>query len=323
VGTTPAKSVLLVDDLEESRRASRRLVESLGYKVTDVSDGLAALDSAKTKKPDLLLLDVRMPGMDGFEVARRYRAEVSERTPIVMLTALDDLETRVRSIDAGANDVLTKPAERSLVAVRLRTLLEHEEKFDKLTACQQSAFALVKAVETKSKHTSGHARRTALWASKMGRDFGLSAERVAIVQAGGLLHDVGKIGVPDAILEKPSDLTPDEVDVMHTHPNLGDLIIKAGSIDPIVAQCARNHHERMDGRGYPDRLPLATLPIEVRIVQVADVFDALTSHRPYRRASPPREAIRVLRDGVADGQFEPESVAIIAELVARREIVLH
>jgi cyclic di-GMP phosphodiesterase len=324
VGTDSGKKlVLLVDDVAESRRATRRLVDSLGYDVREADGGLAALDLALAKKPDIVLLDVRMPGIDGFETARRYRSQVSELTPIVMVTALDDLETRVCSIDAGANDVLVKPTERALLSVRLRTLLDQAEKFDALTACQQIAFALTKAVETKSRHTSGHARRCGLWASKMGRDSGFSAERLAVLQAAGLLHDVGKIGVPDSILEKPGPLSEPELDVMRTHPILGDLIIKAGKIDPVVAQCARSHHERMDGRGYPDGVSVGTLPIEVRIVQVADAFDALTSNRPYRRAIAAREAVRVLREGAQEGHFDGSTVEIVSELVERKEIILH
>jgi response regulator RpfG family c-di-GMP phosphodiesterase len=315
------KSVLVVDDAEECRASVRRLVESLGYEVRAVGDGEAALDASSQKKPDLVLLDVSMPGIDGFETARQYRMRVSEQTPIVMLTGLDDMDTRLRSIEAGANDVLTKPARRELVDVRLRTLLEQEEKFARLTSCQQMAFALTKAVETRSKFTSGHARRTGHWAAKMGRELGLPSERVALLQAGGLLHDVGKIGVPENILDKPGALTDDETEIMQGHPRLGELIIKAGRIEPLVAQCVRSHHERMDGRGYPDGVKLGELPFEVRVVQVADVFDALTSNRPYRRASEPDEAVKIIREGVDEGQFCPEASRLLEALVDRGVLV--
>lgn len=311
--------MLLVDDSDECRASSRRLLESLGYDVADFDGATPALDAAARRRPDVALFDVRMPGIDGFELARQYRSTICELTPIVMLTALDDLETRVRAIDAGASDVLVKPAERRLLDVRLRTLLERRERVEMLTACQQIAIALNKAVETKSRFTSGHARRTSLWAARMGGELGFSVERLAILEAGGLLHDVGKIGVPDAILEKTSALTSDERELMKTHPRLGEMILKAGNIDPVVAACARSHHERMDGRGYPDGIPLATLPMEVRIIQVADAFDALTSHRPYRRGSSPEDAAEALQRGVDLQQFDPVAVDLLVRLVERHE----
>jgi response regulator RpfG family c-di-GMP phosphodiesterase len=323
---TGTPSVLLVDDTDECRVASKHLIESLGYEVRDVSNGEDALDAAHSKRPDLMVLDVKMPGIDGIETARRYRRNISESTPIVVLTAMQDLETKVRAIEAGANEVLTKPTVRGLLGLHMRSLLEQEERLDQyvehgeMTACQRMALALTKAVETKSKHTSGHARRTALWSVKIGREIGFKPARVSVLHSAALLHDVGKIGIPESILDKPTKLTAEEMETMQKHPRLGESIIKSGHVDPVVAQCARSHHERMDGNGYPDGVPLDTLPLEVRIVQVCDVFDALTSHRPYRRASSTQEAVRLLRAGAGDGQFDPAAVELLAKLAKRKEI---
>jgi putative two-component system response regulator len=318
--TTLQKTILVVDDADESRRSSQALVESLGYRCVTADGGDTAIELGRQFDPHLVLLDVRMPGMDGYETARAYREKISQETPIVMLTALNGVETRVRSIQAGANDVLTKPTERALLEVRIQSLIHQIDRVKAASASHTVALSLIKAMETKSKHTSGHARRTGLWSGKLAEEFGFGPERIAIIEVAGMLHDVGKIGIPDLILDKPATLTDDENLVMRNHPVLGEIILKSGPADPIVVQSARNHHERMDGRGYPDGRPAIELPLEVRIVQVADVFDAMTSRRPYQSAAPPEKAIDLLRQGADEGQLDGGVVEKLVNLVREGRI---
>ena len=315
------QTVLIVDDRAESRRLARTMVESLGYRAVEAESGAAAVDRIATQVPDLVLLDVVMPGMDGFEVVRRIRSDAPRRIPVVMLTALDDLDTRVKSIEAGADDVLTKPLDASLLGVRLSSLLDHRVRVEKLTANQGAALSLARAVEAKSRYTVGHNARTAHWSAKIGEELGLDAERVAQMYVGAMLHDVGKIGIPDALLNKPAPLTPDEAEVMRTHPIVGDSILKPLQVDPVIEQIARHHHERMDGSGYPDRLKAGDLPVEVRIVSVADAFDALTYDRPYRKATPPSEALPILREAARDGLFDGDLIAVVEHLANQRKLV--
>jgi putative two-component system response regulator len=308
--------VLIVDDEDESRRVTRTMVESLGYQAFDFRDGETALDFAGSRPFHVALLDVRMPAPDGHEVARRLRAS-HPRVSILMVTGLDDLDTRVRSIEAGADDVIVKPVEFSLLGARLRTLLEQRDRLEQAISSQTAAMSLARAVEAKSRYTIGHSRRAALWAEKIARELGFGSERTAQIQVGALLHDVGKIGIPDALLNKPSSLTDDELTIMRAHPVVGEQILKPLQVDPIVVSIAAHHHERVDGGGYPSGWKGDQIPIEVRLVAVADAFDALTSHRPYRRASPASEAVAVLRRAAAEGAFDADVVEAVARLSRR------
>lgn len=316
----PRNLILIVDDSRDVREVIAALLESLDYRCVTADCGEKALEIALRERPDLVLVDVRMPGLDGFETVRRIREKISMRVPIVMLTGLDDVETRVCAIQSGANDILTKPVDRFLLDVRIQTLIEQEKLFDQVSATQHLALALLKAMEAKSRYSSGHARRTGLWAQRISIEFGFSAERALLMRSAGALHDIGKIGVPDAILEKPGPLTPEESEIMKTHTILGELILKSGETDPIIIEIARSHHERMDGGGYPDGKKAADLPVEVKIVQVADVFDAMTSRRPYQQATPPLKAVNLIKESAAQGQVDPQIVNILIELVRTKQI---
>lgn len=318
--TGSKKTILTIDDSGGCRAAIRRLVESLGYNCLEAADGESGLAVAARENPDLVLLDVRMPVLDGYSAAQRYRETISQRTPIVMLTALDSVEARVKSIQAGANDVLTKPIARSLLEIRIQTLLRQELLYDQAAAMHQVSLALMKAMDAKSRHTGGHGQRCGLWAEKLGIEMGLAPERASILRIAGALHDIGKIGISDSVLNKPEQLNESESAEMRNHPMLGALILTSGGAQPIVINTARHHHERMDGRGYPDGIRAGELPLDVRIVQVADGFDAMTSRRPYRAAISPDEAIELLKIGSDQGQFDPEIVGVLTNLVRARKI---
>ena len=300
--------VLVVDD----GRANRELIEACLFGVDCVvrtaEDGPSALKAIQASPPDLVLLDVQMPGMDGYEVCRRMKTNPASRlVPVVMITSLDETNDRIRALEAGADDYMTKPVDRVELVARVRSALRLKAVYDSLDSAEQVIFALAAAVEAKDPYTEAHTQRVADSARAMGVRLGLPATDLDSLYRGGLIHDIGKIGVPDAILLKPGPLNHDEEVTMHLHPLIGENIVSplrtGASLLPII----RNHHEHFDGSGYPDRLSGANIPRLARIVSVCDAFDALINERPYRHAKTLDEAVATLMAGMGH-QWDPEVV---------------
>ncbi|HUO63040.1 MAG TPA: HD domain-containing phosphohydrolase [Terriglobales bacterium] len=313
--------VLAVDDQEDTRRVLQRALTTMGYEVEVACDGIEAL----AKLPlgaDLVLLDARMPGLDGFEVARRIRSDPEHcDLPIIMVTGLDSREDRLRAVEAGVNDFIAKPFELTELRVRTESLLRLKEATDALkrhraeleqavakrtgdlrsalegmAAAQRSTYAahldtirrLVIAAEYKDRDTAAHIERIGLYSELIASLLGLAPGDVEVIRHATPMHDVGKIGVPDAVLLKPGKLDADEWEVMKQHTAIGARILH-GSPSPVLLAgevVALAHHERWDGRGYPQGLSENAIPLAGRICAVADVFDALTSNRHYRDALP-------------------------------------
>ena len=263
--------------------------------------------------PDLVLLDVQMPGMDGYEVCRRIKANSNSRLiPVVMITSLDRVADRVRALEAGADDYMTKPVDRVELVARVRSALRLKSTYDSLDSAEHVIFALAAAVEAKDPYTEAHTHRVAESARRIGSRMGLPASDLDALYRGGLIHDIGKIGVPDAILLKPGPLDAKELMSMHLHPIIGENIVaplrSGAGLLPII----RNHHEHFDGSGYPDRLSGAGIPRLARIVSVCDAFDALVNDRPYRQRKPVDEALAILTAG-AGRQWDPEVVDLFVK----------
>jgi putative two-component system response regulator len=306
-----APIVLVVDDGETNRALVLAYLSDLDCRLRTAEDGPSALAAIEAEPPDLVLLDVQMPGMDGYEVCRRIKARPRGRLlPVVMLTALDHANDRVLALESGADDFMTKPVDRVELVARVRSALRLKAVYDNLDSAEQVIFSLAAAVEAKDAYTEKHTHRVAESARFIGTKMGLSERALDALYRGGIIHDIGKIGVPDAILLKPGPLDASELALMRLHPEIGESIVKplrsAASLLPII----RNHHENFDGSGYPDGLAGRAIPHLARIVAVCDAFDALVTDRPYRKAKSVDDAIAVLVDG-AGKQWDAEAVDVL------------
>ena len=303
--------VLVVDDSPANRDLIEACLAGVECQVRTAEDGQAALRAIQSSPPDLVLLDVQMPGMDGYEVCRRIKQAPSSRLiPVVMITALDRTSDRINALEAGADDYMTKPVDRVELVARVRSALRLKSVYDSLDSAEQVIFALAAAVEAKDPYTEAHTQRVAESARRIGTTLGLTGSELDALYRGGLIHDIGKIGVPDSILLKPGPLDSAELTQMQLHPIIGANIVaplrSGASLLPII----RHHHENYDGSGYPDHLAGESIPRLARIVAVCDAFDALSSDRPYRSRRTTEEALATLRAG-AGRQWDREVVGAL------------
>lgn len=285
-----------MDDVAANRDLLEAHLQELGYDVRQARDGLEALESIETAEPDLVLLDIDMPHLDGLAVCERLKTHPTRRLiPIVIITAYQDRDMRMRGIAAGADDFLTKPFDAKELLIRTRVLLRDRALNKRLDATENVLRAFARAVEARDLYTVHHAERVGLYAREIGRALGHRGEVLDLWYDGGVMHDLGKIAVPDAILLKRGPLSADEEAVMQRHSAEGERIcLPLRSMVPILP-IIRHHHERADGGGYPDRLRREEIPLGARIVAVADAFDAMVSDRPYRAGYLREEARALLR----------------------------
>jgi putative two-component system response regulator len=296
-------TILVVDDEEAIRKLLTAVLEREGYRVVTVADGEAGFRSVGEHAPDLVLLDVGLPRLDGYEVTRRLRLDPRLATlPIILLTGQGQVAD---GLDAGANDFLHKPFDRHELLARIRSALRLRRALVGMEAAHAVVTALANAVEAKDSQTERHCQRLAHLAARLARDIGLPPAEADAVAFGALLHDVGKIGVPEAILTKAAPLDEAEWAIMRTHPEIGERICAPLAAIAAFGPIIRHHHERWDGSGYPDRLEGSTIPVGARIVGLVDAFDAMTHDRSYRHAMSIDEAVgEILRQ--SGRQFDPE-----------------
>jgi putative two-component system response regulator len=295
---TPTPIVLVVDDVAANRELLEGHLDELGYDVRQARDGVEALEAIVADEPDLVLLDIDMPRLDGISVCERLKTHPTRRLiPIVILTAASDRGTRLRGIAAGADDFLSKPFDSKELLVRARVLLRQRALNRRLDATEGVLFALARAVEARDRYTIHHAERVGRYAQAIGTALALDAEDTAMLYDGGMLHDLGKIAIPDAILLKPGPLSEHEFAIMRQHSVEGERICLSLRSVAHYLPIIRHHHERIDGAGYPDHLVGNEIPVGARIVAIADAWDAMVSDRPYRAGLDPDEAIRRLRAG--------------------------
>ena len=301
-----AGRILIIDDEPNNVEVLRRVMTRLGYEVLTASNGESGLHAARHQDPDVVLLDVNMPGMNGFEVCRRLKADPATRlTPIVLITTLSGSADRVRGIDAGADDFLSKPPILAELEARVRSLTRLKRHTDELDSAESVILSLGLTIEARDPHTRGHCQRLAAYAAALGARLGLADDQLVALNRGAFLHDVGKIGIPDAVLLKAGRLTAAEYALMQQHPVIGDSLCRELRLLDDVRPIVRHHHEHPDGTGYPDRLQGEDIPLLARILSVVDVYDALTTERPYKQAMSADHAIRELRAEAAKGwQFE-------------------
>ena len=312
--------ILIVDDESPARMALETLLRREGYDVRDAANGAIALVACTDFKPDLILLDILMPGMDGFEVCRRIKATPETRlTPVVLITGLSDTEDRIRGINAGADDFLSKPIDINELLARTRSLLRLKQYTDELENAEVVLFSLALSIEARDPYTRGHCERLAEMSVMLGKKLGLPEDHITALRRGGIVHDIGKVVVPDAILLKPGPLTPGEIAVMRKHPVVGERICVPLKSLRFVLPIIRHHHEKRDGSGYPDGLSGEEIPLAARILQLADVYDALTTDRPYRTAVPSEVALAMMDEESRLGWWDHEFFAEFREMIRARK----
>ena len=313
---TSATRILVIEDDPANRALLIHLLESEGYRVHATGDGDAGLRAVATTRPDLVLLDVGLPGLDGFELTRRIRLDLRLATlPVLLLTGRTGVDDIVTGLNAGADDFITKPFARPELIARIRSALRLRRALGGMEAAHAVVAALANAVEAKDAPTERHCERLAILGARLGARLGLSAEVLDAVTYGALLHDVGKIGVPDHVLTKPGPLTEPEWALVRRHPEIGERICAPLASFAAFGPIIRHHHERWDGTGYPDRLRGEATSLGARIVGIVDAFDAMTHDRPYRPALTPEQALAELRRE-AGRQFDPELARLFAAEVA-------
>ncbi|NTV63024.1 MAG: response regulator [Oscillochloris sp.] len=319
--------VLIVDDQPRGQQILASLLETEGYQLAYANNGPEALALARTLIPDLVLLDVMMPGMDGFEVCRRLRADpLLSLIPVVLVTALDDNSARMQGIEAGADDFVTKPFNRAELRARVRTITRLNRFRTLLDERQQSAEELAhaydatltgwsRALELRDHETEGHSRRVTSMTLRLAIEMGIIGPELEQIRRGALLHDIGKMGIPDSILLKPGPLSDEEWTIMRRHPVIAyDLLSPVSFLHDALAipWC---HHEKWDGTGYPRGLRGEEIPLAARIFAIVDVWDALSNDRPYRLAWPPERVESHLRS-LANTHFDPRIVGAFMNLIA-------
>jgi putative two-component system response regulator len=304
-----AQRILIVDDNPDNIILTRELLSSRGYDVISASTAEAAQHLIVTQQPDLVLLDVVLPGKSGYELCRELKNDPFTRLiPIVMITGLTDREDKIRGIEAGADDFLNKPIFPEELFARVNSLLKLKEFTDELENVEAVLFSLALSVEARDPYTEGHCDRLSRYSADLGRHLQLDEENVTALKRGGILHDLGKIRVPDEILKKGSDLTPKEWEIMRQHPLIGESICKPLKSLRRVLPIIRNHHEHWNGTGYPDGLRAHDIPLLARILQVVDVYDALRTERPYKKSLMHEDAERTMHNEAAAGFWDKDLV---------------
>jgi len=283
------------------------LLRREGFDVRNASDGPSALAECAMFCPDLILLDILMPGMNGFEVCRRIKATPETRlTPVVLITGLSATEDRIEGINAGADDFLSKPIDINELLARARSLLRLKQYTDELENAEAVVFTLAQSIEARDPYTRGHCERLADMSARLGARLEIPEEDIKALRWAGIVHDIGKVVVPDAILLKPGPLTPEEMAVMRKHSVVGERICEPLKSFRPVLPIIRHHHEKRNGSGYPDGKSGEDIPLTARILQLADVYDALTTNRPYRTAVSSEEALQIMDDEAKLGWWDQE-----------------
>jgi len=316
------QSILVVDDNAANAALLKEMLSSHGYPTVAVQSAAAAETEIQREAPDLILLDVVMPGKSGYELCRELKADSKTRLiPIVMITGLSDREDRLKGIEAGADDFLTKPIYSEELFARVSSLLKLKEFTDELETADSVLCTLGLSVEARDPYTEGHCERLARDAADMARFLGLDDESTVALRRGGYLHDLGKIVVPDEILKKGSDLTPAEWEIMMQHPVTGETICRPLKSLRLVLPIIRYHHEHSDGSGYPDGLRDGEIPLLPRILQVVDIYDALRTARPYKPALGHEQAALTMRAEARSGLWDEELVAEFFRMLDQRQQV--
>ncbi len=312
----PTATVLVADDNWANLELLSELLHDQGYRAICVLDGDQAFKALGSQQIDLVLLDVMMPGRTGFDVCRTIKSNPETRLiPVVLVTGLADSGDRIQGIDCGADDFLSKPVNKQELLARVRSLLRLKQFTDELESAETVLFSLALSIEAKDPYTEGHCDRLSKYSVALAERLGLPEELRVALRRAGIVHDIGKVAVPEHILLKPGPLTPEEWKVMKQHPVVGERICSPLKSFRHVLPVIRHHHEKLDGSGYPDGLKGEDIMLSARILQTVDIYDALTTARPYRKALSPEEAFAVMQQEVKRGWWEGSLVAELEALI--------
>jgi len=310
------QTVLVVDDNEKLAGLFSRLLTDAGYSVELAHDGLSGLKMAAQLLPDVVLLDLMLPEVDGFEVCRRLKREYATRlTPVILVTSLAAREDRIQGLSAGADDFLNKPVDHEELLVRVRSASRVKQFTDDLDSAASIIMIMAVMMEGRDGHSEGHCHRLANYATALGRSLDLGADDLQALHRGGFLHDIGMLSVPDPILRKVGPLEPEEFECVKSHTVVGDSLCANLRSLQAVRPIVRHHHERLDGSGYPDGLAGDDVPLLAQIMSIVDAYDALTTKRPYQDADSVDRALHILADEVARGWRRADLVEGFVDLV--------
>lgn len=308
--------VLIADDDAGVRSVLSRTLGIAGAEVRTVEDGASAIRAAHEWNPDTILLDASMPDMSGFDVCRRLKADAATRlTPVIIITGLDTRDDRRRVLEAGGDGFVPKPFDRAELFARVRSAARTKQATDQLARADAELVLMARSIEAKDPDTLGHCERISDHCARLGARIGMSEGEIEALRLSGIMHDIGKAAVPDAVLQKPSPLNDAEWHLVRAHPVEGErLCSDAPTLRPVLP-IIRHHHEKMDGSGYPDGLAGHAIPKSARVLQICDVYDALTTARRYRWAESPEGALGIIESEVQRGWWDPVIFSAFRELV--------
>jgi putative two-component system response regulator len=312
--------ILVVDDDRQNRVFLKRILQPMGFRVREATNGEEALADVAAELPDIILLDVMMPKLDGYEVCQKLKTDPRTRLiPIIMLTSLGQLSDKLKGVELGVDDFLTKPFNIAELMTRVRSLLSLKQYTDDLEHASNVLESIAMTVAERDAYTSGHCIRVGHYAVAVGERFGLGEEDLKVLRLAGTFHDLGKIAVPDGILRKPGPLTLEERNQMQSHAAKGaDLVTPMrtmGGVLPLI----RHHHERMDGSGYPAGLSGNEISLMVRIITVVDIYDALGTERPYKDALSRERSLEILREEAERGWWDRRVIETLAQITESPE----
>jgi putative two-component system response regulator len=316
--------VLAIDDDPAVLETLAGTLGQLGYDVLQSTEGIEGYRLAVKHRPDVILLDVVMPDADGFEVCHMLKDNPDTALiPVVFLTGHGSREARINGLDVGATDFLGKPSDLAELEARVRNLVAFRRLTLDFISAEEMIFTFAKLMEARDRDTGDHCARLAELSVELGQRLGLVEDDLKALNRGGYLHDIGKIGIPDAVLLKPAQLEPEDWAIVKRHPEIGYEICRPMSSFEPVLPLIRHHHERQDGSGYPDGLAGDRVPLIARVFQVVDIFDSLVNTRPYREAMPATQAIEILRDETRRGYWDEVIVEEFVAMISESEQLSH
>lgn len=314
-----APLILVVDDIEDHLELMEAILMKEGYRVQTTINVHEAIHLTENQPPDLAILDVMMPVMNGYELCKKLKSISSKKFfPVILVTSLNQLEDKVTGLEIGADDFFSKPFNSIELTTKIRSLIKLKKLQDELENSEDIILTLAVAIETKDLYTKGHSERVGNLSAEFAGFIGLPEREIVTIKKGGILHDIGKIGLNESILHKKTPLSMDEIEIIRKHPTIGIKIVKPLNSLRQTLPIIKYHHERWDGKGFPDKLKGEEIPFAARIVNIVDTFDAMASLRPYRTdLFTKADVIKIMQSERLSGQWDPNLLGKFVEMVEK------